>query len=242
MLRTVLLASTLIAGSTAMSTHAQTIPGYAVPADATLLAVSVQAEARRAPDIATLSVGVVTEAPDANAAMRANAEQMTKVVAAIKSAGVADRDVRTTGVNLSPQYQYRDQQAPRITGYQANNTVSVKVRDIAKLGEVMDALAGAGANQISGPNFEIDQPEPVFDEARRKAVELARSRAQTYASALGLTVRRVVSLNEGVGGGYQPVPMMAMARMADSAAAAPPVAPGENTVSVNLEVVFELGR
>ena len=242
MLRTVLLVSSLIAGSTAMPAHAQTIPGYAVPADATLLSVSVQGEARRAPDIATLSVGVVTEAPDGTAAMRANAEQMTKVVAAIRQAGVADRDVQTTGVNLSPQYQYRDQEAPRITGYQANNTVNVTVRAIAKLGEVMDALVGAGANQINGPSFEIDQPEPVFDEARRQAVELARSRAETYAAALGLTVRRVVSLNEG-GGGFQPMPVMAMARMADSAPPpAPPVAPGENTVSVSLEVVFELGR
>jgi uncharacterized protein YggE len=240
MLRSALFASILIAGSTAMSAHAQTIPGYTVPADATLLSVAVQASATRVPDIATLSVGVVTEAPDGNAAMRANAAQMTKVVAAIRAAGVAERDVQTSGVHLSPQYQYRDQQAPRITGYQANNTVNVKIREIANLGEVMDALAGAGANQISGPNFQIDQPEPVYDEARRKAVELARSRAETYASALGLTVRRVVSLNEG-GSAGPPMPMMRMAMAADSVESTP-VAPGENTVSVHLEVVFELGR
>src|SRR5690606_39246559 len=141
---------------------------------------------------------------------------------------------------LSPQYRYGNQQAPTITGFQASNTVTVKVRDIARLGEVMDALAADGANQIHGPNFGIDEPEPVYDRARRSAVALARSRAATYADSLDLRVRRIVSINEG-SGGVQPMPMMAMAKM-DAAAESTPVMPGENTVSVNLEVVFELGR
>lgn len=242
MLRPILFASTLLAGGAAMSAHAQTAtPGYSLPGDATLVAVAVQGEARRAPDVATLSVGVVTEAPDGNAAMRANAERMSKVMDAIKRVGIAEKDVQTSGVSLSPQYQYRDQQTPRITGYQASNTVSLKVREIAELGEVMDALAGAGANQIYGPNFEIDEPEPVLGEARRAAIEQARARAATYASALGMKVRRIVSINEGAGGGIRPMPYMAMSKAAD-AAESTPIAPGENTLSVNLEVVFELGR
>ena len=178
-----------------------------MPADGTLLNVSAQAEARRVPDVATISAGVVTQAVDGNTAMRENAEQMAKVMAAIKAAGIAERDVQTSGVNLSPQYRYAENEAPKITGYQASNTVSLKVRDIAKLGKVLDALAAQGANQINGPSFEIDQPEPVYDEARLAALKKAQARAETYAKALGLRVRRIVSISEG--GGFQPpMPMM----------------------------------
>jgi uncharacterized protein YggE len=164
------------------------------------------------------------------------------VVAAIKAAGIADKDVQTSGISLNPQYRYAENEAPKITGYQANNTVSVKVRDIAKLGKVLDALAGVGANQINGPSFEIDNPEPVYDEARLAALKKAQGRAETYAKSLGLQVRRIVSISEG-NGGFRPVPMMAMAKMeARDASGAPPVSPGETTVSVNLDVVFELGK
>lgn len=235
-------ATFLSASLFAMTLHAQPAPaGYAPPADATLLTVSVQGEASAVPDLASLSVGVLTEATDGNTALRDNATRMNEVVRAIRAAGIAERDVRTSGVNLSPQYNYQPRETPRISGYQASNTVTVKVREIARLGAVMDALAGAGANQIHGPNFEIGEPEPLYRQARRSAVEQAQARAETYAEALGLRVRRVVALNEG-GGGRAPVPMMAMARMAGDTVETTPVAPGENTLSVSLEVVFELGR
>ena len=191
------------------------------------------AASSRVPDIATISAGVVTQAVDGNTAMRQNSEQMAKVVAAIKAAGIADKDVQTSGISLNPQYRYAENEAPKITGYQANNTVSVKVRDIAKLGKVLDALAGVGANQINGPSFEIDNPA---------ALKKAQGRAEMYAKSLGLKVRRIVSISEG-NGGFRPVPMMAMAKMeARDASGAPPVSPGETTVSVNLDVVFELGK
>jgi uncharacterized protein YggE len=209
-------------------------------ADATLLSISTQAQASQAPDVATLSAGVVTQAADGNAAMRQNAEQMTRVLAALKAAGVADKDVQTSGINLHPQYHYQDNQAPKITGYQASNTVSVKLREVARLGRVLDALVASGANQINGPDFGIDQPEPLYDQARLKALKLARERAQTYASALDLRVRRIVSINEG--GGAMPSPMPRMAMMKAEAFDSTPVAAGESSVSVNLDVVFELGR
>ncbi len=238
-LRPLLLALSLAAGSLAMTSHAQSVPGYAVAADGTLLNVSAQAEASRVPDVATLSAGVVTQAADGNAAMRQNAEQMAKVTAAIKAAGIADKDVQTSGINLHPQYRYAENEPPRITGYQATNTVSLKVRDVTKLGKVLDALAAVGANQINGPSFEIDQPEPGYDEARLAALQKAQARAETYAKALGLRVRRIVSISEG-GGNFRPVPMMAMAK-ADRYESTP-VSPGETTLSVSLDVVFELGR
>ncbi len=236
----VLFALSLALGA-AVVAHAQTsAPAVGIAADATLLNVSAQAEASRVPDVATLSAGVVTQAADGNAAMRQNAEQMARVVAAIRKAGIAERDVQTSGINLNPQYRYAENEAPRITGYQASNTVNVKVRDIARLGQVLDALAAQGANQINGPSFQIDDPEPVQDEARVAALKKAQARAETYARSLGLRVRRIVSISEGGGGGFHPVPVMAMAK-ADRLESTP-VSPGETTLSVSLDVVFELGR
>ncbi|WP_454829911.1 SIMPL domain-containing protein [Pseudoxanthomonas wuyuanensis] len=240
-IRPLLLALSLALGAVTMTAQAQAIPGYAVATDGTLLNVSAQAEASRVPDVATISAGVVTQAVDGNAAMRQNAEQMAKVVAAIKAAGIADKDVQTSGINLSPQYRYAENEAPKITGYQASNTVSLKVRDIANLGKVLDALASVGANQINGPSFQIDQPDPVYDEARLAALKKAQARAETYAKALGLRVRRIVSISEG-GGGFQPVPMVQMRAMAMDKAESTSVSPGETTLTVNLDVVFELGK
>jgi uncharacterized protein YggE len=210
--------------------------------DGTLVSVSAQAEAHRVPDVASVSAGVVTQATDANEAMRANAAQMDKVMAAIHAAGIAERDIQTTGVNVNPQYQYAENTTPRITGYQASNTVSLKVRDIGKLGKVLDALVASGANQVNGPSFEIDKPDAAYDEARRAALEKAQARAQMYAKALGLRVRRIVSIDEG--GGFQPappMPMMAMAARSEKAYDTA-VSPGESTLTASLDVVFELGH
>ena len=239
--RTLLLALSLALGATTMTAHAQTLASVGALSDGTLLNVSAQAEARRVPDVATISAGVVTQAADGNTAMRQNAEQMAKVMAAIKAAGIAEKDIQTSGISLNPQYRYAENEAPSITGYQATNTVSLKVRDITKLGKVLDSLASQGANQINGPTFQIDQPEPVYDEARLAALKKARDRAETYAKALGLSVRRIVSISEG-GGGFRPVPMMAMAAPRGKMEMDTAVSPGETEVSVSLDVVFELGK
>jgi uncharacterized protein YggE len=249
-LRNRLLHASLLAASlslAAMTASAQTTPPTPpmVPmttSDGTLLSVSAQAEAKRVPDVATISAGVVTQAADANAAMRANAAQMEKVMDAIKAAGIAERDIQTSGVNLNPQYKYVENQNPTIIGYQASNTVNLKVRDVAKLGKVLDALEASGANQVNGPSFEIDQPEPVYDEARRAALDKAQARAQMYAKTRGMRVRRIVSISEG-GGFHPPVPMPMMAMARDSKMESQTaVSPGETTLSVDLDVVFELVR
>lgn len=212
-----------------------------IPTDGTLLQVSAHAEAHRVPDVATISAGVVTQAADANAAMRANAQQMDKVMAAVRAAGIAERDIQTSGINVSPQYRYADNQPPAITGYQASNTVNLKVRDIGRLGKALDALVASGANQVNGPSFEVDQPEAAYDEARRAALATAQARAAMYAKALGLRVRRIVSIGEG-GGARPPVPMPVMAMARAEKAADTSVSPGETTLGADLDVVFELGR
>lgn len=238
-MRPLLLAAALAFGVPVLPATAQGT-GSALAADGTLLSVSAQAEARRVPDVATISAGVVTQAADANAAMRANAVQMDKVMAAIQAAGIAARDIQSSGISLNPQYKYVENQEPAITGYQASNTVNLKVRDIGKLGRVLDALVASGANQVNGPSFEIDQPDAAYDEARRGALDKAQARAAMYAKALGLRVRRIVSISEG-GGFRPPMPMMAMAARG-KAEADTAVAPGESVLSANLDVVFELGR
>lgn len=211
--------------------------------DGTLISVSAQASAKRVPDVAPISTGVVTQATDANTAMRLNAEQMAKVNAAIKAAGIEARDIRTSGVNLNARYDYENGKTPRITGYEARNTVSIKVRDLAKLGKLMDSLVAAGANDLNGPSFEVDKADEAYDEARLAALAKARKRADLYANALGLQVRRIVSIDEG-GGMMNPLPVM-RAMSADSfagKAASTEIAPGESSLGVTLNIVYELGK
>lgn len=236
------LTALLLAGALALPTAAalaQTPAPPAATSDGTLLSVSASGEANRVPDVATLSAGVVTQAADANEALRANAAQMNRLMEAVRQAGIAERDIRTSDLGVSPQYRRADGEAREISGYEARNTVNLTLRDIGNLGSVIDALVAAGANQVHGPNFQIGEPEEAYDEARRAALEAARARAGLYADALGLRVRRIVSISEG--GGFMPRPM-AMGMRAMEAVAASPVSPGESTLSVNLDVVFELGR
>lgn len=237
--RSLALAAALVLAVPA--THAQAQAAPVIPTDGTLLTVSAEGEVRRVPDIATVSTGVVTQAPDANAAMRANAEQMAKVVAALKAAGIAERDIQTSGINLFPQYHYTENQPPKITGYQASNTVNVRIRDIARTGRILDTLVAVGANQINGPTFEVDKKDAALDQARQDAIAKARARAELYAKTLDMRVRRIVSISEG-GGMYGPPRPLPMVAMAESKAADTAVAPGENRMTVQLDVVFELGR
>ena len=211
-----------------------------LPADATQLQVSAHGESHRTPDVALISAGVVTENIDAKTAMRANAQRMTAVVAALKQAGVADRDIQTSNISLEPQYKYIANQRPTITGYQVSNTVNVRLRDIGKTGDVLDALVKQGANQINGPTFSVDKPDASMDEARVDAIKQAQARADLYANATGLKVRRIVSISESGEMTAPPRPMM-MGLM-KAAAPSAPIAAGESTLAMDLNVVFELGR
>ena len=213
------------------------------PVQPTTLSLSTQSDVKMAPDLATVSAGVVTIQRTARGAMEENARRMTAVFAAIRAAGVADRDMQTSGVTLAAQYDYQPNQRPRITGYQATNTVTIRMRDLNAVGPVLDALVAQGANQINGPTFGLENPDAALDNARTEAMTKAMRRAELYAKAAGLRVTRVVSITES--GGYSPPqPVMMMARMAAADAAAPEtqVAPGEVTLNASVSVVFELGR
>lgn len=211
----------------------------AVMIDGTVLDVSATGRTRRVPDVATIRAGVVTQAPTAAAALADNAQRVGRVLAALKAAGVADRDVQTATISLQPQYRYAQNEAPVITGYQASNSVAVRFRDIARSGTILDALVRQGANQIDGPNLSIDAPEAAEDEARADAVAKARARAEIYARAAGLRVDRIVSISESGGYAPPPVPMM-MARAGVAEAADTKIAAGEQDVAVTLSVRFLL--
>ncbi len=200
------------------------------------LTVIADGHVDRAPDLAEISGGVVTQAPTAASALAANAVRMTAVVAAVRRAGIAERDIQTSGLSLQPQYRYADGQAPALTGYQVSNTVALKVRALADAGRLVDALVAAGANQISGPAFRVEDADAALDAARTAAVKTARARADLYAAAAGLHVARIRSIVEGGGEPPAPRPMMMMARVK----AETPVAPGEVSLGTSVTVVFEL--
>ena len=211
-----------------------------IPAAGTILTVSAQGRTTRVPDLATIRAGVVAMAPTAGAALADDAARMQRVLTALKKAGIAPRDIATASVGLTPQYRYADNKAPVLTGYQATNNVSVRFRDIAKAGPILDALVAEGANQIDGPNLSLDNPDAALDEARTDAVHRARSRADLYAAAAGLHVVRIISMSEEGentgGGGIQPM-VFARAAMAKADTA---IAPGEKDVTATLSVRFLL--
>lgn len=219
---------------------AQTLPvAQAVIPDGTLLDVTATGKTTRVPDVATIRAGVVTQAVTAAAALSDNANRMSAVLSALKRAGIQPRDIATANVSLQPQYRYADNRPPVITGYQATNNVSIRFRDIAKSGAILDALVAQGANQIDGPNLSLDEPDAALDEARVDAIKRAQARAELYAKAAGLSVSRILTIAEG-GEIAGPQPPMPVYRMAAAKAADTQVMPGESDVTVTITVRFLL--
>jgi len=207
----------------------------------TRLDLTATGEVTRVPDVAIISAGVVSRSATASGALQDSADRMQRAVAALKRAGVEDRDIQTSKVNLNPEYRYPENQSPQLTGYTASNTLTIRFRDIRNSGKILDALVAEGANQINGPNLTIDKPDAALDEARANAVAIGRARAEAYARSLGMRVARVVSVSEN--GGYiapppapppQPMMMSAMSR-ADTK-----IEPGEQKLQVSLAMTFEL--
>ncbi len=233
-------ASTLALGLAAAVPAVASAQPAPPPLAGTRLDIVAEGEIVGKPDIAEISAGVVSQAPTASAAMRDNASRMTAVVAALRKAGVAANDIRTSSVNLNPQYRYGENQPPQLVGYQASNQVTIRFRDIARAGGILDVLVAEGANQINGPNFGLDKPEVAQDAARRDAIAKARARAELYAGAAGLRVKRIMSISEE-GGGYvrPPMPVMAMAAR-EAKDASTPIEPGESRTTVTVNVSFEL--
>jgi len=236
--------SALILAGSATAAFAQTVSTASDAAfRATTLNLSAYGETRTAPDKATISLGVQTQAPTAVEAIQQNAEKMTRVIAALKKGGIAAKDIQTSGLSLNPQYAYPENLPPKLTGYQASNTVTVTVHDLTRVGEAVDATVNAGADTVGGVSFGLDDSTAAENEARLKAVSALQAKADLYAKAMGYHVARLVTMNEGSSyAAPPPAPPMPMVAMARAESFKTQVEPGEMNVRVDVSATYELTR
>lgn len=209
----------------------------AMPADGRIV-VTGSATVSGAPDTAMVTLSVVTDAATAGDALTGNSADTTKLIDAVKAAGVAAADVQTSGFSVYPRYADRtdDDAPPRIAGYTVRNGVSVRVREVGKLGELLDAAVRAGANQIDGVAFTIEDDTILRDQAREGAVRDARRKAELFAAAANVKTGRVLAISE-MSAEMAPRPMM---RMAAEAMPAAPVEAGSVELSAEVTVIFSL--
>lgn len=202
-----------------------------------------EGEAAVKPDLAILTLTVMREALTAREALDANNKAMAEVVAAMKASGIADRDLQTAGVQINPRYDYTNKpdgtQEAKLAAYQVSNTLTVRVRDLAKTGEILDKSVTLGVNQGGGLVFSNDDPSATLTEARRKAVADAMEKARTLSEAAGVKLGQVMEISD-VSYAQPPMPIVAKAYGGAADAAAVPVEAGENAYRVQINVTFEL--
>ncbi|PDS68843.1 SIMPL domain-containing protein [Rhizobium phaseoli] len=234
-LMTALLALPLAASAPAMAQEAK--PREAV------ISVTGDGESSVAPDMAIVTLSVVKQAKTAREALDENNKAMKDVLDALKSGGIAERDLQTSGFSIQPQYNYPQpvdgqQQQPQLIGYQTINAVTVRLRDLAKLGQVIDQSVSLGINQGGDIQFTNDKPEAAIEEARKDAVAEAVKKAKTLSEAAGVKLGRIIEINENV---PRPLPQPAYrATMMKEADAAVPVQSGETTYNVSVTVTFAI--
>ena len=215
----------------------------AAPQDKTpTITVVGEGVVRARPDMAVVSIGVVTEAPRAADALSQNSRAMSDTIATAKEGGIAPRDIETDHISLNPQYSYPKPGAREVrtlTGYEASNGVTIRVRAFDKLGELLDRLVSSGANRIRGIALTLADPEPLQDGARAEAMKNARRKAELLADAAGVRIVRLFSATEQYT--QPPRPMMRMAASAPAAErAAVPVEAGEQEIHARVSAVFEI--
>ncbi|PKP65067.1 MAG: hypothetical protein CVT87_01875 [Alphaproteobacteria bacterium HGW-Alphaproteobacteria-9] len=231
----------LAASALAIPAHSLAAAEIAISADGPVVELNVFESVSVAPDIATIGAGVTSEAPTATEALRQNSAEMQKVIARIKSLGVADKDIQTTGINLNAMYDYNQEARRQVfRGYQASNRVSVILRKIDDAGKVLDALVAAGATDLNGPSFAIENDEAAKDTARKRAIERAQARVQAYADLFGYDGAKVLAIAESIEGRGSMPEMAKMRVSADMAAAAPPVQPGMVSTGISITIKYEL--
>ena len=234
--------SLALAAAVPMAARAQET---AKPREATIV-VTGEGSAELAPDMALIDLGVVKDAKTAREALDANNKAMADILAAMKDAGIEARDLQTSGFAINPQYQFPQSSTgenppPILLGFQVSNTVTLRVRDLSKLGEILDKAVTLGANHGGGIRFVNDKPDAAVSTARARAVENAIAKAKELTAAAGVGLGRVLEISE-TSFRAEPMPMM-RARAKDFAAGgAVPVATGENSYSVVVNVTFALGK
>jgi uncharacterized protein YggE len=212
--------------------------GFLIPGRT--ITVNGEGEARAKPDMATISLGVVGQAPTAREALSANNERMKKVLDGLKAAGVDEKDLQTSGLNISQRYsELREGQEMRITGYEVSNQVSAKIRNLTKLGAILDQAVTLGANSMNGISFSIAEPDSLINDARRRAIADARARAELYAKEAGVSLGPVHAISEmALSQPPQPLYMRVMEmKQADSSV---PVEGGEASLTAQVTVIFDI--
>ena len=224
--RSIFRIAIIIAATALMPLHAQ--------AADKLLTVTGEATVSVAPDIAVIRIGVSSQGKTAREASESNARQMTPVLAAIKAAGIIDRDVQTSRLSLQPQYDPNKSGTARLLGFQVTNQVTIKIRETDKLPVILDRAIAAGANEMSGIEFVVSEQSKLLDQARDDAIADARRKAELYAQAAGVKLGRVVAINEE---GSSPPSRPIVQAMRSGAI---PVAPGEQMLRASVTVSYEL--
>lgn len=212
------------------------------------ISVSGTGEITARPDTAIVTSGVTSQAETARAALDANTADMALLIETLKAAGIDARDIQTSGFSVNPNYVYSQAvdengytRPPRIDGYIVTNSVTIRVRDLAKLGAVLDQAVTVGANTINGISFSVADTAKLYDEARKQAFADAREKAALYAGVAGVDLGQIVSINESENyGGPQPYMMREVASAAPSAPV--PVEAGELSYSINVQVTWSLGQ
>ncbi|MBS3650987.1 SIMPL domain-containing protein [Pseudaminobacter sp. 19-2017] len=216
-----------------ISAHAQQIP-------APKIVVVGEGESSIAPDLALLSLTVMREAKTAGEALDASSAAMKQVIAAVKETGVEARDIQTGGLQIIPRYTYTSKpdgsQEAQLVGYQASNTLSVRVRDLQKTGEIIDTAVSLGVNQSSGISFTNDDPSKALTESRKKAIADAVARARTLSEAAGVQLGRILEINEQT---FVAPPVPIAAKTFDARESVP-IEPGMNAYRVQVTVTLEL--
>jgi uncharacterized protein len=226
-------AASLACGLSVTPVRAQVIP----PA---MISVSGEAQVSVPPDLAEIDGGVTTEAKTAREASDANNAAMGKVLLALKTAGIAEKDFQTSRLSLQPQYANQNSLPGKtgpnvIVGYHASNRVTIRLHDVSKVAGTIDTLVGAGANEIGGISFTVSEASKLLDNARTEAIADSRRKAEIYAKAAGVTLGAPLSISEG--GAIMPMPLR---RMAVGMAVAAPVAQGEETLQVSVSVSWAI--
>jgi uncharacterized protein len=211
-------------------------PALAQTAPPATISVSGEATVSVAPDLAQIDGGVTSEAKTAREASDANNAAMGKVLLALKGAGIEEKDYQTSRLSLQPENAPNRAGGPMaIVGYRASNRVTVRLRDVAKLANLIDTMVSAGANDIGGINFTVSNASKLLDDAREQAVADARRKAEIYAKAAGVTLGAPLAISEE--GAPGPIPYR---KMAVGMAASAPVAPGEETLRVTVSVSWAI--
>ena len=203
------------------------------------ISFSGEGKASATPDIAMISASVVTQDANAKTAQDDNATKANKVTDFLKNQGIDPNDIKTSNYNIYPQYRYPQDSQPIITGYQVSQDFQVKVRDLTKVSAILSGLVSSGANQVNNLGLQIDNPDKVLADARQKAIEAAKQKAQDVSGQVGISLGKIVNFSESLGGTPTPV-MYASGIGGGGGGPEPAISPGQNEVTVNVTLTYQI--